>query len=263
MDLVTACTTCTSAIETVIKIFGMGEENPALLSVARRQQTFFRPVSGADVLWSFLMVVVLPVAVGLLIIVASTTFNQSWLIGILLPVVALIAGIGLWLTLLRRGWTWRDLGFTRSHRSLWHLLWEVPLLWVLALILTIVVATLVGISPPETRSTTNVDTLKLGIVAALLAAICTTIVFPVLEEIVFRRLLFGLFEQRFGLVVAILGSAAVFALVHVMPVGLIQFFIGIGAAILVRLHRTLWAPIALHALNNGLATAAALTVLLG
>lgn len=100
-------------------------------------------------------------------------------------------------------------------------------------------------------------------VAVLAVAVCVTILFPALEEILFRRVLFGWLEQRLGVAAAIGGSALIFALAHVAPpVILLQFLIGLGAAILVRVHHTLWAPLALHGLNNGIITIGALTLLL-
>ena len=67
---------------------------------------------------------------------------------------------------------------------------------------------------------------------------------------------------EFGAVAAALGgSALTFGVAHVAPpVILLQFLIGLGAAILVRAHRTLWAPMTLHSLNNGIATVVALTL---
>lgn len=239
---------------------------PTRVSANTRRQTFPRPATGADVLLSFLAVVVGPAVVAVLLIVVSTTLGQDWLASIVIPLVTLVAGAGLWLALGRRGWAWRDLGFARTrHRSLWHLSWEVPLLWVAALTVTVLVGTLVGIGPSDTNSTTSnsSDALELGVVALLAVAVCVTILVPALEEILFRRVLFGWLEQRLGVAAAIGGSALIFALVHVAPpVILLQFLIGLGAASLVRVHHTLWAPLALHGLNNGIVTVGALTLLL-
>lgn len=239
---------------------------PAKVTRNTQQQTFPRMNTGADVLLSFLAVVAGPAIAAVLLIVIGTTFGQDWLASIVIPLVTLMACAGLWLALGRRGWDWRDLGFARTrHRSLWHLLWEVPVLWVAALTVTVLVGTLAGIGPSATNSTTaNVsDALEFGVAAVLAVAVCVTILVPALEEILFRRLLFGWLEQRMGVAAAIGGSALVFGVVHVAPpVILLQFLIGLGAATLVRIHRTLWAPLALHALNNGIVTLGALILLL-
>lgn len=230
------------------------------------QQTFPRPVTGVDLLLSALAVVVGPAVVAVLVIVVGFALDQPWLFGIVVPLAAIAAGVGLYLALLARGWTGRDLGFVRAfHRSLWHLLWEVPLLWVTALLLTVAAGTLVGIGPSDGNSTTSnsADALALGVVAVVAMAVCVTILIPALEEILFRRVLLGWLEQRFGIAAALGGSALIFGVVHVAPpVILLQFLIGLGAAILVRAHRTLWASLALHGLNNGVVTVGALIVAL-
>ncbi|MBM7509559.1 membrane protease YdiL (CAAX protease family) [Nocardioides salarius] len=229
------------------------------------QQTFPRPVTGVDLLLAGLAVVVGPGVVAVLVIVTGVALDQPWLVSIAIPLATIAAGVSLYMALLRRGWAGRDLGFVRARRrSLWHLLWEVPLLWVTALLLTILIGTLIGIGPAETTSTTSnsADALALGAVGVLATAVCVTILVPALEEILFRRLLFGWLEQRFGIAAALGGSAIVFGVVHVVPpVILLQFLIGLGAALLVRAHRTLWAPLALHGLNNGTVTVVAVTLL--
>ncbi len=242
----------------------MTTRSESALSVPR--QTFPRPVTGADVLLSALAVVVGPVVVAIPLIVASVTLDQPWPAGIVTPVATIVAGIGLYLALLRRGWTWRDLGFGRARSSLSvALLWEVPVLWLTALLLTALVGTLVGIGPSDTNSTmsNSADALALGTVGLLATADCVTVLVPALEEVLFRRLLFGWLEQRLGIVAALGGSALIFGLVHIAPpVILLQFLIGLGAAMLVRAHRTLWASLALHGLNNGIVTVGALALLL-
>lgn len=229
-------------------------------------RTFPRPVTGVDLLLSALAVVVGPAVVAVLVMVAGVALDQPWLFGVVIPLATIAAGVGLCMALLGRGWTGRDLGFVRAlRRSLWHLFWEVPVLWVTALLLTVLVGRLVGIGPTGSSSTTSnsADALELGVVAVVAMAACMTILLPALEEILFRRILFGWLEQRLGVVAALGGSALIFGLVHVAPpVILLQLLIGLGAAILVRAHRTLWASLALHGLNNGIVTIGALMLLL-
>jgi membrane protease YdiL (CAAX protease family) len=71
---------------------------------------------------------------------------------------------------------------------------------------------------------------------------------PLVEEIVFRGLLYRAWEERWGWIVAMLGSSLLFALLHTG--GLVQF----GAALLfVCLYRrtgTLVAPMLAHAVGN-------------
>ncbi len=232
---------------------------------ADRQHTFSRRVVGLDVILAFLSVVLVPGLAAVLVIVAGAIFEQQWLYGFAVPAATVVAFGGLWVAILRRGWSRRDLGFVRAGRSLWHLLWEVPLVWVAALALTVWVGTLAGLDPASNDPSTSSSAvaLSLGVGAVLVTAACVTFVMPALEEILFRRVLFGWLEQRFGVTLAVVGSALAFGVVHIAPPAiLLQFLIGLGAATLVRAHRTLWASLALHALNNGIVTAGMLVLLL-
>ena len=224
--------------------------------------TYARRVNGPDVLLSILAVLVAPAGAVVLMLLAGAALGQGWLTGMALPAATVVGGIGMWAGFLRRGWTWADLGFVRGIRSLWHLLWEVPLLWLSAVAATVLIGTLAGLSPSESDSASE-DALELGVVAFLLTALCIALLIPALEEILFRRILFGWFELRWGVVGAITGSTVAFGLVHVVPaVILLQLLIGLGAGILVRVHRTLWASLALHGLNNAVVTAGAAVILL-
>lgn len=217
-------------------------------------------------LLTILAVLVAPVLAGVLVVVAGVTLNQDWLSSVGVPLGTVVAVSGVWLALVRRGWSRRDLGFVRGHRSSWHLLWEVPLLWIGALVGAVVVGTLAGITPSNSDAdvSRSADALELGVGALALTAVCVTIVAPALEEVLFRRILLGWIEQRAGLLLAVIGSALAFGLVHLSPpIILLQILVGLGAATLVRAHRTLWASLALHGLNNGVVTVVATLAVLG
>lgn len=232
---------------------------------AARSQTFERDVTGLDVVLALLAIVLAPAAVVVLLIAAGVSLEQDSLIGMSVPLATFVACFAAWGALVRRGWSWPDLGFVRASRSLWHLLWEVPLIWIAAVLLTILIGTQVGLEPSgaDTGSSSEAASLRLGLVALLITAMCLTVLIPALEEIVFRRVLLGWLEQRVGITLAVVGSALVFGLVHIAPpVVLLQSLIGLGAAVLVRGHGTLWASLTLHGLNNGIVTVAVLTALL-
>ena len=242
-----------------------GSSNSAVPAEVTRQLTFSRRVTGREVLLALLGVVLVPALAGVLVVVVGAVFKQDWLIGLVVPVGTVVGIAGIWVALIRRGWSGRDLGFVRASRSLWHLCWEVPLTWVVALTLTVVAGTLAGVEPSGTGSSTSgsADVLGLGVGAVLITALCAAVVFPVLEEVLFRRVLFGWLEQRFSVKVAIAGSALLFGLMHVVPaVVLLAFLLGLGAGILVRVHRTLWASLGLHTFNNAIVTVATLIVVL-
>lgn len=76
------------------------------------------------------------------------------------------------------------------------------------------------------------------------------IVAPLIEELLFRGLLYGYLRGRAGVVLSVLVSALVFAVLHVVIPPL--FVMGAILAILAERNRSLWPSIALHASNNGL-----------
>jgi uncharacterized protein len=84
------------------------------------------------------------------------------------------------------------------------------------------------------------------------------IVAPVVEELFFRGFLFQGFRQRYGWVNGALLSSAVFAVAHLDPVALIPTFI-LGMLLAYMYHRTdsVWIPILLHVLVNGMGLCAA------
>lgn len=77
------------------------------------------------------------------------------------------------------------------------------------------------------------------------------IVAPMGEELFFRGLAYRCFRVRWGRVVGTLSSAALFAVIHLSPAGLLSIFVvGCVLAILYERTGTLVAPITLHATNN-------------
>lgn len=96
-------------------------------------------------------------------------------------------------------------------------------------------------SPLEIGDESAISLLVLAIVAA-----------PLFEEFIFRGLVYTGLRRSTGPVVAVLGSAALFAMVH-PPVSVLPVFgLGVVAAWSFERTRSLVAPIAAHALYNGL-----------
>ncbi|MFA4986833.1 MAG: CPBP family intramembrane glutamic endopeptidase [Candidatus Brocadiia bacterium] len=96
----------------------------------------------------------------------------------------------------------------------------------------------------EQAGTRGIDSAWFAVLAVLLA--------PIVEEFLFRGLLFKGFLKTMSLPVAVAASAAVFAMVH-PPVSMIPVF-GLGCAAALAFHRTglLMAPIVAHFTYNGL-----------
>jgi membrane protease YdiL (CAAX protease family) len=229
-----------------------------------RQPTFTRSVAGRDVLATFAATVLPTLLTLVLVLLVGVALEQDWLISLVLPLATLAACGGMWAALGRSGWSFRDLGFVRPHRSAWHFLWELPLAWIAAVTLTFLVGTLVGLEPSVEASASNsAAALQVGVWISVLTALCTVIVMPAVEEILFRRILFGWLERRTSVAAAVIGSAIVFGAAHIAPpVVLLQFLIGLSAAALVYVHRTLWASLALHVFNNGIVTAGVIATVL-
>ncbi len=89
-----------------------------------------------------------------------------------------------------------------------------------------------------------------------LAVATMVILAPVVEEIIFRGLLFGALVQRLGVLASALITAVIFGAVHGDPV-LFPTLAGLGfvGALAYAATGNLWVPIALHSLNNALGAA--------
>lgn len=73
---------------------------------------------------------------------------------------------------------------------------------------------------------------------------------PVVEEVLFRKLLLERWIRRMGPTKAILAQAALFGALHLLLVG--AFVFGVFAALIYLRTRSIWVPAAFHILNNGL-----------
>lgn len=81
----------------------------------------------------------------------------------------------------------------------------------------------------------------------------TAILVPVMEEFAFRGVLFSALK-KYGMGFAIVGSALIFALVHLDFANVVFAFIaGLVFGFLYAKTRNLWVTIAIHMLNNGIA----------
>jgi hypothetical protein len=81
------------------------------------------------------------------------------------------------------------------------------------------------------------------------------ILVPFAEELFFRGALFTWFRRRYSLWVAILASSVLFALGHADTAAVVatSFVIGVLNAWLFERTRSIWVPVTVHVVNNGLA----------
>lgn len=196
------------------------------------------------------------VAVGLSGLVEYT---PEGLLPAFLGLVTAAALLALQVHLVRRNsLTSRDLGFRRPDLRFLHLVWQIPAAIVTAAVaqgLFFAVLFAAGFDP-EAAQSTNDPLAGIGALPGpliLIVILTVAIATPVCEEILFRGAFLDGFSRRFRPAVAVALSAALFAAVHLVVIGFAYLFtIGVALALLRRFHGNLWAPIVLHAVNNGL-----------
>ena len=88
--------------------------------------------------------------------------------------------------------------------------------------------------------------------AGLAGLLLMVLLAPVVEELLFRGLIFRLLRRSFGMLLSVLLSAGCFALMHGQP-ELPQIFGGIVFALAYEWSRNLWVAVALHASANAAA----------
>lgn len=101
-----------------------------------------------------------------------------------------------------------------------------------------------------------------SLTAAIAIAILVSIGAPLVEELLFRGVLFGSLRQKMTVVQAALITGVLFGLAHVAgsPIAFIVPLIFLGAGLCLLYHKTgsLYAPMAVHAINNSSAIVGAL-----
>ena len=231
-----------------------------------------RAVTGLELL----AILALPVVASLVAILISTIammliFDDLKTIEVYVIPAALAGyGITLFTTLRVQRWSLSDLGFHPIKRTWAHLLWQVPAIITVCGMISLAATVLV--TPPATSDSQEMaDTFKFGLVAVVLSILAISIIGPIIEEICFRRFIMGYLEQkllprmqaRTAIICSTLASSLFFALAHGVPTIMIYtFFLGIGAAALIRWHQSLWAGAALHIANNTMVCLAGLSIYL-
>ncbi|WP_333647736.1 CPBP family intramembrane glutamic endopeptidase [Lacrimispora sp.] len=85
----------------------------------------------------------------------------------------------------------------------------------------------------------------------ILQLLSTALIIPIAEELIFRGMMFAPFRDKLSFLPSACISALIFALYHGnLPQGVYGFFIGIAAAWLYELYKSLTAPILLHISAN-------------
>jgi membrane protease YdiL (CAAX protease family) len=169
-------------------------------------------------------------------------------------IVYSLAVLATYVVIVRRSrGSWRDIGF-RSPPLLILLL--TPVLFIgqmMALIITnVVIVSLVGeFENPQVAALTDpsgFSWLNFGLVFFVGAILA-----PIVEELLFRGLLYQWLRGRAGVAAAVLLSAALFAVVHFIPLLIPALFaVGIILALVFEWTKSLWITITLHFFQNAL-----------
>lgn len=215
----------------------------------------------AIVLWTLVAQLLVGVPLAILGFGARSPLE----IGLALLAVETVTAVGILAWLRGRGiLSWRILGPVRPR---WRHVAVGVGVGVAGFLLATVLPELVrrgfGIPPPPRQQI--LDFVATGDPGIWLVVVIVVLVAPFLEEVVFRGLLFQVLRRRFGLWPGIALSSVAFAIVHLelidRPISLVALLV-LGAWLAAALHRTgsLVVPIAAHALFNGVAIAATLSV---
>lgn len=153
--------------------------------------------------------------------VGLTTGGLGTIMPIALALSVVVPTAALVLYLKRRG---IGLGFLPLGRRGWHLVWQVPLTIFMAGAAAAIVGPLLGISPSE--STSSADGRGAMVIISLA---CYLILAPLIEEIVFRRLLMGYLDRSFPAFVSVTLSSLLFGAAHIAPPVIVYAtFLGMG-----------------------------------
>jgi membrane protease YdiL (CAAX protease family) len=115
-----------------------------------------------------------------------------------------------------------------------------------------VVATSLGVQVPSTPNNESGGTGMLRVMGSFwLTLLLTVIVAPIVEELVFRGVLFPAIRKRYGLFVGIVASSLIFTLVHINPIQMISVLpLGIYLAIMYQRTGSIYPGMILHATWN-------------
>jgi hypothetical protein len=204
---------------------------------------------------ALLLTIMLPRLLGVEIIgnlLANRALVMSMTVG---GLVYLLAVVATYVVIVRRkGASWSDIGF-RMPPLLGVLL--APMVFVGQLLLLALVngllRTIIGdVENPQIAALTDPN----GFSWLNFAAVFTVgaIIAPIVEEMLFRGLLYQWLRAHTSVLVAILVSGAIFSVVHVYPVILPPLFVvGVLLAAVFEWTQSLWVTIMLHFFQNALA----------
>ncbi len=149
-----------------------------------------------------------------------------------------------------RRWRWQDFGWSSPQEGYAG---KVASLYILAWVINIMYAAFLlakGFTPPETDAYTKL----LGnptLITLILNLILAGLLAPIIEETLFRGIIFGSLQTYMGKWTAAAVSAAIFSGLHMQAYGFFpRFVLGILLAYLYIRYKSIKPAVALHATNN-------------
>lgn len=157
----------------------------------------------------------------------------------------------IWLLMRLRGWKWEDFGWKplRMKKYIGSVLSLYFLTWIINIAYSVYMYQR-GFNPPDT----DVYTQLLGnatIVTFILNLLLAGILAPIMEETIFRGIIFGSLQTYLGKWTSAALSAAIFSGLHLQAYGFLpRFVLGMVLAFLYMRHKSIYPSVAMHALNN-------------
>lgn len=166
--------------------------------------------------------------------------------------LGLALGIGL-IIIQRRGATWRDVGFRPvSVRTVLTMIPVLILLLVANFVISLALVAVFGeIRNPQEEALAPGGRLSRETFLWLFPGIA--IVGPIVEEILFRGVLYPYLRARMRVFLAVVLTAALFSVVHVIPILLLPLFVaGVALTLVTERYDSIIPAIVLHGVFNGL-----------
>ena len=188
------------------------------------------------------------------------TATDWTIIGIVFLVGQAVALLGY--NRLRHRYSWRMLGFRRPNKPwVWQtigLAFVAFFTFLVALFPIGLIGAIFELGYIESGSNdTTVEMFSSGVevggITAILAFISVVILPPIVEEMFFRGVIHNTLRQRFGFWITTLVSSAIFGVVHIAPIAILHAFImGVFLAWVYERYDSLWPPILIHIIRNGM-----------
>lgn len=171
--------------------------------------------------------------------------------------IYLMVGGFVWMFIIkRRAVSWRDIGFepVRPYVILLMIPFSFGLLFLAGVISTLTSAVF-GDVPDASDQLAVTPSTGLSLIDLICLLIIVAIIGPVIEEMVFRGLVFKYVRLKRGLGSALFLSSLAFAATHFIPVLIPVFFVmGYAFGVVAEGTKSLYPAIAIHAFNNALST---------